>query len=402
MINNPSLHFYLNKYKAKGKRMPIYLRIILERKKAEVATKYLLEPKEWSESTQCTRKNGEINDDLIKIKNEVYEIVKNLEKAKQPVTAVIIKTYLTGQSGTEVYLIEAFNRHIDRLERAGEVGKRTILRYKITKTLLSDLLKEKKLEDILIEHVDYKFINDFELFLLTKKAKNGTKNIERNTINKYHSLLRTILIQALKEGRITRNPYSQFKLKSVPSNRTFLTEDELKAIMEHSLGNNESLKRVRDIFIFSVYTGLRFEDAQQLTMDRIAKNKKGDYNLTIAQEKTNEPLSIPLFKPAVDIIEKYKDSEERKVLNKALPKISNQKTNTYLKTIADLAGIKKNLTHHVARHTCATTILLSNEVPMEVVSKWLGHNNIKTTQIYAKITNTYLQKVAERIEKKIA
>jgi site-specific recombinase XerD len=171
--------------------------------------------------------------------------------------------------------------------------------------------------------------------------------------------------------------------------------------MKVKLGGNQSLEKVRDIFLFSVYTGLRFEDAQALTMDRLSKDKAGKTFLTIEQEKTNEPLVLPVLEPAVKIVSKYKSSPERKILNKVLPKISNQKLNVYLKVIADLASIDKKLTHHVARHTCATTVLLSNDVPIEVVSKWLGHTNIKTTQIYAKITNVYLQKVANNLSKKI-
>ena len=401
MINNPSLHYYLNSYKGKGRKQPLYLRITLNRKKAEIATKYFLEQKEWDESNQCTRKNAEINDDIASTKNKVYEIIKSLEKAKTPVTAHIIKTYVTGKDKVAAYLLEAYDRHMNRLEVGGEVEKETVSRYRETKAHLIGVLQEKKLDDILIEHIDYKFISDLDLYLLKQKVNHSEKTMERNTVNKHHSRLRTILIRAMKEGYIIKNPYIDFRLKNTPSNRTFLTEDELSSIIKHPLGNNESLKRVRDVFIFSVYTGLRFEDAQQLIMERIAKDKKGNYSLTIEQEKTNEPLSIPLFKPAVDIIKKYEDDADRRVFNKVLPKISNQKTNEYLKVIADLTGIKKNLTHHVARHTCATTILLSNEVPMEVVSKWLGHTNIKTTQIYAKITNTYLQKMAEKIEDKI-
>ena len=385
MIHNPSIHFYLNTYKGKGRKLPLYLRITLNRKKAEVATKYFLEQKEWDDSNQCTRKNGEINEDIASTKNRVYEIIKSLEKAKTPVTAHIIKTYLTGKDKIAAYLLEAYDRHMNRLEIGGEVEKETVIRYKETKVHLIGLLQGKKLNDILIEHIDYKFISDFDLYLLKQEVNHGAKTMERNTVNKHHSRLRTILIRAMREGYIIKNPYVDFRLKNTPSNRTFLTEEELKKIIDHQLGDNESLKRVRDIFIFSVYTGLRFEDAQQLTMDKIALDKKHNYTLTIAQEKTNEPLSIPLFKPAVDIIKKYEGTTDRQIYKTVLPQITNQKLNAYLKVIADLTGIKKTLTHHVARHTCATTILLSNEVPIEVVSKWLGHTNIKTTQIYAKV-----------------
>lgn len=402
MINTLSIRYYLNEYKEKGKKQPVYLRITLERKKAEVATSYYLEPKEWDESLQRTKKNKQINEDLAATEQKLYDIVRTLEKNKKPVTAHIIKTYLTGKDKVAAYLLEAYDKYMDRLEAAGEVEAETVKRYRETKAHLIGTLQVKKLDDILIEHIDYKFISDYDLYLLQQKVNHSAKTMERNTVNKHHSRLRTILIRAMKEGYIIKNPYVDFKLKNTPTNRTFLTEDELQSIISASLNNNESLKKVRDVFIFSVYTGLRFEDAQQLTMDKIVKNKKGDYSLTIAQEKTNEPLSIPLFKPAVDIVEKYEHSDERKVMNKVLPKITNQKTNEYLKVIADLTGITKNLTHHVARHTCATTILLSNEVPMEVVSKWLGHTNIKTTQIYAKITNTYLQRMAEKISDKIS
>lgn len=401
MINTLSIRYYLNEYKGNDKKLPIYLRITLHRKKAEIATGYSVEPKEWDESLQRTKKKREINEDLSATEQKVYDIAKRLEKEKKPLTALTIKNYLTNKDKIDAYLLESYDKHMTRLQVAGEVEQETVTRYKETKAHLADFLKEKKMEDILIEQINYKFITDFDLYLLRQKVNHEANTMSRNTANKHHSRLRTILIRAMKEGYIIKNPYMDFKLRNTPSNRTFLTDDELQTIINHDLSNNESLKRVRDIFIFSVYTGLRFEDAQQLTMDRITKDKKGKQSLTISQEKTNEPLSIPLFQPALDIMEKYKDSDERKVFNKVLPKITNQKVNSYLKVIADITGIKKNLTHHVARHTCATTILLSNEVPMEVVSKWLGHTNIKTTQIYAKITNNYLHKVAEKISDKI-
>ena len=401
MINTLSIRFYLNEYKAQGKKYPVYLRITIERKKAEIATAYYLLPKEWDESVQRTKKNRTINEDLSATEQKVYDIAKSLEKANKPLTAHSIKTYLTGKDKVDAYLLDSYDRHTERLEKAGEVDIKTLLRYRETRAHLAVFLQEKKLNDILLAHIDYKFISDFDLYLLGLKVNDTEKKIERNTANKHHSRLRTILIRGIREGHILKNPYMDFKLKYTPSKRTFLTDDELNALINHSLGGNESLLRVRDIFIFSVYTGLRFEDAQHLTIDRIAKDKNGNYSLTIAQEKTKEPLSIPLFKPAVDVIKKYEDSEERKVYKKVLPIITNQKLNAYLKVIADLTGITKNLTHHVARHTCATTILLSNEIPMEVVGKWLGHTNIKTTQIYAKITNNYLQKMAEKIESKL-
>lgn len=401
MLHTLSVRFYLNEYKAKGGKMPIYLRITVNRLKSEMATIYSAELKEWNETKQRTKKNTAVNEYLSSIESQIYEIAKRLEKEKKPITAHSIKNYLTQKDRLDAYLLEFFENFIKRMERSAEVDEENVKNYQRTKKHLENFFEQKKWDDILIENVNYKFISDFDEFLLGQKVKNDNDTMQRNTVNKHHSRLRTILIRAMKEGYIYKNPYMDFKLKRVPSNRTFLSEEELQKIIENNLSGNESLKRVRDIFIFSVYTGMRFEDAQLLTIDRIEKDKNNNYSLRIEQEKTKEPLLIPLLKPALDIIKKYENSPERKVFKKILPKISNQRVNSYLKVIADITGIQKNLTHHVARHTCATTILLSNEVPLEAVSKWLGHTNIKTTQIYAKITNNYLQKVAKKVESKI-
>jgi integrase/recombinase XerD len=141
---------------------------------------------------------------------------------------------------------------------AGRSGKRNSYQvYRETKVHLIGVSDKRKSWMIfLIEHIDYKFISDFDLYLLKQKVNHSEKTMERNTVNKHHSRLRTILIRAMREGYIVKNPYIDFKLKYTPSNRTFLTEDELKLHNKHPLGNNESLKRVRDVFIFSVYTGL--------------------------------------------------------------------------------------------------------------------------------------------------
>ena len=158
--------------------------------------------------------------------------------------------------------------------------------------------------------------------------------------------------------------------------------------------------KVKDIFVFSCYTGLRFQDAQNLKTDNLTSYNKKAF-LRFAQEKTGRAIDIPLLPVAKRILDKYKDEPERKILHKLLPKISNQKVNAYLKTISDLADLKKTLTHHMARHTFATTICLNNGMPMEDVSKLLGHSSLKTTAIYGRITQDRLQKSMERVNKKM-
>jgi integrase/recombinase XerD len=400
MVQPISIKFYLNELKAKGNKLPIYLRITVNRKKSEIFTTHSVPENEWDESKQRTKKNLVVNQSLNNTESEVYDIIHQLQKESKKITSIAIKNYLSKKDKINYGVIEYYDYWLENMRKANEVEGVTVDMYGYTQNYIQKFLTEfKKTNDTPIENVDFKFLSSLDLFLLTQKIGKSEKTLERNTVSKHHSRFRTVLINAMKQGYISKNPYVDFRLKKTPSKRTFLNEDELKSLIEHRLGENESLKRIRDIFVFSVYTGLRFEDAQQLTIDKIEKNKKGNYSLTIEQEKTNEPLAIPLFKEAVQIVRKYNSLPERKIFNKVLPSISNQKLNSYLKVIADMVGIKKNLSHHVARHTCATTILLSNEVPIEVVSKWLGHTNIKTTQVYAKITNTYLRQFADKIEK---
>ncbi len=398
-----SIKFFLNSSRTKGSRTKIFARITYARKKAELYTQFSIEPEEWNEAKQRTKKNLLINARLTAIENETFEIIRKLDEENKRITAADIKNILTRKESATTHILHYYNSCIEQMDAANEVEKVTVAMYGYSKERLAAFIKEKKnSNDFPIENIDYKFIQDFDLFLLNQKTYKGAEaTLKRNTASKHHSRIRTILIRARKEGLIDRNPYEEFKLKKSPTNRTYLTDEELDTLINHDLGDNTSLKRVRDVFIFSVYTGLRFADAQTLTMDKIQKTREEKYTLNIIQKKTGESLIVPFLPPAVKIMEKYNDSSERKVLNRVIPTVSNQKVNTVLKIIADTVGITKILTHHMARHTFATTILLNNEVPMEVVSKWLGHTSIKTTQIYGKITNSYMQKIADKLEGKI-
>ncbi|MFY7918741.1 MAG: site-specific integrase, partial [Chryseotalea sp.] len=160
--------------------------------------------------------------------------------------------------------------------------------------------------------------------------------------------------------------------------------EELDSIIEKKF-SIERLKQVRDIFIFCCYTGLAYADVQKLSRDEITTGIDGEKWIWTSRQKTDTATRIPLLPQALEIINRYKD--EPSCLNKGrlLPVLSNQKMNGYLKEIADACGITKKMTFHTARHTFATTVTLSNGVPIETVSKMLGHRNLKTTQHYAKI-----------------
>lgn len=399
MKSNLSINFYLSKTKEKGDKLPIYLRVIYSRKKAECFTGLYIEDKNWNPAKQRAKKDNQINDQLGTIESKINTILYNLEKDEKQVSASLIKNLYTGKDKIEKSLLEYFELHIKELKFTNELAKNSISRYIDTFQHLEEFLKQKKQKDYLLRKVDFKFLNEFDSYLKTQVSSISKQVLERNTVNKHHSRLRTVLIKAVKESQLAKNPYQEFKFKYTPSKRTFLTIEELNRIKELDLKNNQSLTKVRDIFIFSVYTGLRFQDAQQLRTNQIII-EKDNACLDFTQSKTLEALKVPLLQPAKDIIEKYKTTES-KITGLVLPKISNQKFNTYLKIIGELAQIEKVLTHHVARHTCATTILLNNEIPLESVGKWLGHKSYRTTQIYAKISNEQLQKVADKVSKNI-
>lgn len=396
-----TLKFFLKDIVKKGVKEQIIARITVDRKKTEIATKLFVAPSDWIDGAQRSKKDKIVNEELLTIENDITRIKNQLRFENKPISSKIIRDIYVGKGSTDSLLLHYFQNEIEkRAKNPKEFSTDSTNSYKLTKKYIGDYIyKTQGVKDILLKQVDYKFIGGLDEYMTSlDSGKGGT--LERNTINKHHSRFRTILIKALKENSIAKNPYTDFTLKNTKSSRTYLTSEELDKITQHGLGNNESLIKTRDIFIFSVYTGLRFADASRLTAAQIIRDKNGKYFIQKNQSKTEEPVFIPLLKPALEIIKKY-DNEDRKITGYILPILSNQKLNVYLKTIAELAGIDKEISHHVARHTCATTILLNNDIPLEIVSKWLGHNSLKTTQIYGRITNKRLADIGGKLDENL-
>jgi site-specific recombinase XerD len=184
----------------------------------------------------------------------------------------------------------------------------------------------------------------------------------------------------IKNNYITKDPFVGFKISFKKTNRVYINKDELYILKNIKL--NSSLNKVRDIFLFACYTGLSYIDLYNLNIKNIQKGNDGLQWIYIKRHKTDIPSNVPILPYALYILDIYK---KHKNTNRIFPMISNQKTNKALKEIALLCNFNKKLTFHSARHTFATTITLTNGVPIETVSKMLGHNNIKTTQIYAQV-----------------
>lgn len=393
-----SLKFYPDPIKklANGE-IPIYLRIRVNRKKAELATRMTMKNlDDWEPVTGRVKVKSPINSRLNQIEGEITSHYHQLKHSGRIITANALKNLFLGRDQRDITLTRFFDTTIkERIQESTELKPTTIRNYNSTINHLLDFLDNSKQKSIELRNIDDSFLRKWDNFLLKKAClTNSTVTLHRNTINKYHTKFKVLLNIAVEEEIIDKNPYRKFRLKYVSTRRTFLTRPELDKLENHDLGKNQSLIRVRDKFLFSVYTGLRFADADNLRSENIEFDGK-KYWVVLTQQKTGEYLRIPLLNKGKEIYDKYEP--ERILSNFVLPRLTNQKINAYLKVIGNMVGIEKPLTHHVARHTAATTIFLSNGVPLEIVSKQLGHANIKTTQIYAKITNEMLSNAADKL-----
>ena len=260
-----------------------------------------------------------------------------------------------------------------------EYSASTLTRYKTTlQHVVKFMQKKYSMNDISINMLNHAFITDFNFFLRTEHKCNN------NSAVKYIKNFRKVVRICLSNGWLDKDPFIQFKARVKEVERVFLSQEELE-ILRTKVFSIQRINQVKDLFVFSCYTGLAYVDAKNLTVENIVLGIDGSYWIHTHRKKTDTPSHIPLLPPAMVIIEKYRNLPKAGKGPFLLPLLSNQKMNAYLKEIADLCEIKKVLTFHIARHTFATTVTLNNDVPLESVSKMLGHKSIRTTQHYAKI-----------------
>lgn len=395
-----SILFYVRKSKDKhATHATAYLRITYDGKRAEASTLRKVPLSKWnSKANKVTGSSAEakqINRNLDIIKNRVYEIYQKLLEKGGEITAVGIKDEYLGNNDDKKSILQMFEDHNSRMKKL--VGKdysfRTLQRYETTKKHLNSFISSNfKIEDYPVKDIDTKFVNSFIYYLKTKL------DLSHNSALKYISYFKKILRVAYANGWLEKDPFYNFKLKLQSRDREFLTKDELIKIMEKEF-SIPRIEHVRDAFLFSCYTGLSYADVQKLNSDDIVKGIDGKLWIKTKRTKTKTLSSIPLLPVAQKLIEKYIHTELPD--NRLLPVYTNQKMNSYLKEIADSCKIKKNLTFHMARHTFATTITLSNGVPIESVSKMLGHRSLKTTQHYAKILDGKLSEDMELLKARL-
>ena len=386
MNTNLSILFYVKRTKATSTgKLPIYLRITVNSARAEMSIKRSVTDEKWSSIQNRMKGNSEeartLNTFLDIMRSRVYEIQKDLIHDGKEVTAESIKNILLGIDDRKRMLISVFKDHNSRMEAlvGKEYAKGTLTRYKTCLSHTKEFLKWKfNVSDIEITQIDHAFISDFEFFLRTEKS------CANNSAVKYIKNFGKIIRICLANKWITYDPFLCYDSKFVEVKREFLDEQELFSLADKEF-EIERIAQVRDIFLFSCYTGLAYIDTKNLKRSNIGVGIDGNKWIFTSRQKTKTQSNIPLLPQAEELVNKYRTHPQCCVTGSLLPVLSNQKMNSYLKEIADLCTIKKELTFHIARHTFATTVTLANGVPIESVSKMLGHKSIKTTQHYAKI-----------------
>jgi site-specific recombinase XerD len=396
MKTKVSILFYAKRAKANVNGLvPIYTRITINGKRIELSSNRFVEISKWSTEAGKMKGNSEearsINSHLDMLRIQIIDMQMELVHKKIPVTTETLKSKILGVDERERMIIPIYQNHNDKIEDLIGNGYAygTLERFKISLKHLQEFIQWKyNLSDISITKIDYAFVTEFEFYLRSIKKCNN------NTAVKYVRNFRKIIKICLDNDWLDKNPCSRYEGKMKEVERDFLTEEELNRIYNKRF-SSERLTLVKDIFIFSCYTGLAYVDVKGLKKDHIAIGIDGEKWIFKNRQKTDTKSKIPVLPIAQEIIQKY--ANHPKCLNEdsILPILTNQKMNSYLKEIGDLCDISKEITFHMARHTFATSVTLTNGVPIETVSKMLGHKNIQTTQHYAKILD---KKVSEDMQ----
>ncbi len=389
--NSFSINFFIKKDKASKGNAPIYARITVNRKFVDISLKRRVKMNAWEQDKQ--RVNGscqdanEIREKIRTTRNEINLAYDELKYNKELITAASIKAKIEGIDEEQTTLLWLINYHNTEIKKLLEAG--TMKNYYSTERYIKEfLLKKKKRRDIYLSQLDYKFVVDFEIYLRQRQPDKGQRPCTNNTVMKHIERLRKMINIALKNEWLIKDPFLRFERKIINKDRQALEIDELERVKALNLGK-DGHRIVRDIFVFSCYTGLSFADMCLLSEEHLVNDIEGENWIEMIRHKTanfsEKKFFVLLLSEALELIKKYRNHPMAAYTETIFPLFSNQTTNRYLKIISKLAGLDKQLTFHIARHTFATTITLENGVPMESVSRMLGHTSIRTTQIYSKV-----------------
>ena len=398
--NTLSVLFIIKKAKLlKNGEAPICMRITVNKRVAEVMIKRSIPVDLWNQKKECSKGKDrvaiELNHYINTVRAKVLQIHRELEIDNKPITADIIKDCFYGRDKVQRTLLEVYAEHNEKCRAliGKEYTESTVTKFDTSINRLKEYIRScYHRDDIMLAELDGQFIRNFDFWLKTEK------HCQNNSALKHLKNLKKVVRIALANDWIKKDPFYGIHFKQEEINVEFLSREELDILMNKEFAIKR-LEQVRDIFVFCCFTALAFVDVQQLSREHLIKDNNGALWIRKARQKTNQMCNIPVLSIPQRILRKYEDNAECIKKGVLLPVISNQRMNAYLKEIADLCGITKRLTTHVARHTAATVVFLANDVSMENVSKILGHSNIRMTQHYAKVLDSSIMRDMFNVEK---
>ena len=389
--------FYVNGSKEKNGIVPIMGRVTINGTIAQFSCKQRIQKELWdakgNRAKGKSRESTTVNFALDNIKAQIAKHYQRLFDREAYVTAEMVRNAYQGIGTEYETLLRAFDK--ENAAFAKRVGKdrseRTYRKYLIVRKYLADFIKKQyKRTDMAMNELTEDFIRDYCLYLRNEVG------LAQSSVWIYSIPLKHIVTSAHYNGKIPRNPFAQYHVDPDHKEREFLTENEIKAMSSIEL-DNPNFALARDLFIFGCWTGISFIDIKNLTTDNIV-DMNGSFWITSKRQKTGVPFQIKLMDVAMQIIKRY---EPFRTGNRLFDVGSYNMVNRRIKTVAKKCGIEKTVSFHLSRHSFAV-LALNYGMPIESVSKILGHTNITTTQIYAKVTNTKLENDISAFESKIS
>lgn len=390
--------FFLRRDRMKEGNAPIYLKISTKKVSTRMSINHYVDPNDWDVRKGCVKygrpKHDIINDYIDELRLSIMHAQKTLLSDDEDVSPGNIIRVLQGDYNREYTLLEVFRNHnTDMQTRIGHgFSEGSHKNYRLTYRHIEKFLKTQyKVPDISIKRVDHRFLTEFDHFMRVVQGNvpNGSmKNLVR---------LKKIIRIAMHNDWLTKDPFRNFKITIEQPTRTVLSPQELEQLEKTEI-TNAKLAKARDIFLFMCYTGLAYVDINNLTGDMISTGIDGNLWIMGERVKSGIRYAVPLLPKARMLMDKYADKGRDMVF----PVMSNQKMNDYIKEVAELCNINKKVSCHTARHTFATTVTLLNGVPIETVSRMLGHTDLKTTQIYAKVLDSKVSRDMQAIMEKFS
>ena len=397
--------FFLKKTKLlKNGEASVCMRITVNGTRVENNIRKSIDPALWSQAKETARGKSrracDLNTYIEEARIRLYQIFCELEQQNRPITAHLLQELFFRQEKPEEVrtLLGTMQEHNDQCRAlvGTDYALITVRRYESCRRYLAELVRQRYgKEDLPLTEVNGELVRAFAFYLKTEKG------CQQNTVIRYMKCLKKITNLARANDWMAKDAFLGIRFHEKEVVREFLTMDELQTIYRKEFPL-ERLTLVRDIFIFAAFTGLAFIDVQQLAPEHIVRDNNGNLWIRKPRQKTKNMCNIPLLDIPQEILRKYADHPTCRKKGVLLPVPCNQKMNSYLKEIADICMIRKNLTTHCARHSYATSVCLANGVSLENVAKMLGHSNIKMTQHYARVLDSSILRDMMQVERAIS